>query len=156
MERSPEGGTPLLGFLLRRTKLEQARTHFGTISGLWVPFRPFVAYLFPVATLTEPAKRRRNLRFGVWRSLVAHLLWEQGGAGSNPATPTSFSRGFVDFASRCFPSGSQNIVLAAQPSRCRVSTEAGYSGIWWALSIVYGSASRAPQTFQHDPDLLFR
>ncbi len=27
-------------------------------------------------------------QFGVWRSLVAHLLWEQGAAGSNPATPT--------------------------------------------------------------------
>ena len=28
---------------------------------------------------------------GVWRSLVAHLLWEQGAAGSNPATPTTFT-----------------------------------------------------------------
>ncbi len=26
--------------------------------------------------------------FGVWRSLVAHLLWEQGVGGSNPLTPT--------------------------------------------------------------------
>jgi hypothetical protein len=24
---------------------------------------------------------------GAWRSLVAHLLWEQGVAGSNPAAP---------------------------------------------------------------------
>ena len=24
----------------------------------------------------------------MWRSLVAHLLWEQGVAGSNPAIPT--------------------------------------------------------------------
>ena len=28
-------------------------------------------------------------RYGVWRSQVAHLLWEQRVAGSNPATPTS-------------------------------------------------------------------
>ena len=26
---------------------------------------------------------------GVWRSLVAHLLWEQRVAGSNPVTPTN-------------------------------------------------------------------
>ncbi len=26
---------------------------------------------------------------GVWRSLVAHLLWEQGVGGSNPSTPTN-------------------------------------------------------------------
>jgi 3-methyladenine DNA glycosylase/8-oxoguanine DNA glycosylase len=27
--------------------------------------------------------------FGPWRSLVAHLLWEQDVAGSNPAGPTN-------------------------------------------------------------------
>ncbi len=27
---------------------------------------------------------------GEWRSLVAHLLWEQGVAGSNPVSPTNF------------------------------------------------------------------
>ena len=25
---------------------------------------------------------------GAWRSLVAHLVWDQGVAGSNPAAPT--------------------------------------------------------------------
>src|SRR5262249_44520484 len=46
-------------------------------------------------------RRRAHLRFGgsaartldsrshgVWRSLVAHSLWERGAVGSNPATPT--------------------------------------------------------------------
>lgn len=28
---------------------------------------------------------------GTWRSLVAHLLWEQRVAGSNPVVPTIFS-----------------------------------------------------------------
>jgi hypothetical protein len=28
---------------------------------------------------------------GVWRSLVAHSLWERGAVGSNPATPTRAS-----------------------------------------------------------------
>ena len=30
----------------------------------------------------------RKWNFGAWRSSVAHLLWEQGVAGSNPAAPT--------------------------------------------------------------------
>ena len=29
-------------------------------------------------------------RNGVWRSLVAHLLWEQGVEGSSPFTPTMY------------------------------------------------------------------
>ena len=38
--------------------------------------------------LRQNDKIRRE--FGVWRSLVAHLLWEQGAGGSNPLTPTTF------------------------------------------------------------------
>ena len=30
---------------------------------------------------------------GVWRSQVAHLLWEQGVGGSNPLTPTILASG---------------------------------------------------------------
>ena len=31
---------------------------------------------------------RRGFFYGAWRSLVAHLLWEQGVASSSPAAPT--------------------------------------------------------------------
>jgi hypothetical protein len=31
---------------------------------------------------------------GAWRSLVAHLLWEQRVGGSNPSAPTNISFGF--------------------------------------------------------------
>ncbi len=40
-------------------------------------------------TGSSPGGLRRD---GAWRSLVAHLLWEQGVAGSNPAAPTSAPR----------------------------------------------------------------
>src|SRR5438105_11135426 len=33
---------------------------------------------------------RLSADIGVWRSPVAHLLWEQGAGGSNPLTPTIF------------------------------------------------------------------
>ena len=31
----------------------------------------------------------KQMTIGTWRSLVAHLLWEQGVAGSNPVIPRS-------------------------------------------------------------------
>jgi hypothetical protein len=32
---------------------------------------------------------RRGFVLGAWRSLVAHLLWEQRVGGSNPSAPTN-------------------------------------------------------------------
>ena len=39
-----------------------------------------------------PAPQRRGFFFGAWRSLVAHLLWEQEVEGSNPFAPTIYPR----------------------------------------------------------------
>ena len=47
--------------------------------------------IFHVA-LRFGALKRRRAYFGVWRSLVARLLWEQDVAGSNPVTPTAKKR----------------------------------------------------------------
>jgi hypothetical protein len=44
------------------------------------------------------------LDIGVWRSPVAHLLWEQGVGGSNPLTPTNLSMasGHPGYPPGCF------------------------------------------------------
>src|SRR5229473_7463896 len=42
----------------------------------------------------EQRNDKLSAEFGVWRSPVAHLLWEQGVGGSNPLTPTNLFRHF--------------------------------------------------------------
>jgi hypothetical protein len=49
----------------------------------------------------QPPPLGSTLSFnGAWRSLVAHLLWEQGVAGSNPAAPIE---GLLGAGGRCEP-----------------------------------------------------
>jgi hypothetical protein len=40
--------------------------------------------------LQPPPSEASALFVGEWRSLVAHLFWEQRVAGSNPVSPTIF------------------------------------------------------------------
>ncbi len=50
--------------------------------------------------------------FGVWRSWLAHLLWEQGVEGSSPFTPTEYQAVTVSVAAFVFLAdlGYDNIV----------------------------------------------
>ena len=49
-----------------------------------------------IAALVEQSSNRLRIRLkvcesliiGAWRSLVAHLVWDQGVGGSNPLAPT--------------------------------------------------------------------
>ncbi len=54
----------------------------------------------------------RSRFVGVWRSLVAHLLWEQGVGGSNPSTPTSL----------------QTVAPVAQPDRATAFGQGAFTG----------------------------
>ena len=53
---------------------------------------------------------------GEWRSLVAHLLWEQRVAGSNPVSPTIFD---FDNPGDCRKIENQIIVLGSPPDCLR-------------------------------------
>src|SRR5680860_1187328 len=82
---------------------------------------------------------------GTWRSLVAHLLWEQGVAGSNPAVPTEGSaRGGAHIAgppTRAIPERDAKGAVRPRPAasgapasgagRCaRRSTRGGVAARW--------------------------
>ena len=40
--------------------------------------------------LKKPQQKTKPSLVGAWRSLVAHLVWDQGVASSNLAAPTKF------------------------------------------------------------------
>jgi hypothetical protein len=56
--------------------------HASQIVALGCAPRPTCYHLRPFATAEDTV--------GAWRSLVAHLLWEQRVGGSNPSAPTNF------------------------------------------------------------------
>lgn len=46
----------------------------------------------PINICPASVSHDAGFSFGAWRSLVAHLLWEQGVASSSPAAPTSMAQ----------------------------------------------------------------
>ena len=57
---------------------------------------------------------------GAWRSLVAHLLWEQEVGGSNPSAPTSVAPRPVSTSKRARSSAGQSSGLLSRGSQVRV------------------------------------
>ena len=52
-------------------------------------------------TLYSRGRSQGSAAVGTWRSLVAHLLWEQGVGGSNPLVPTTVRLGRQGVAGGC-------------------------------------------------------
>jgi N-acetylmuramoyl-L-alanine amidase len=78
------------------------------------------AVLVEVGPITNPTAESSILsdqglnRVGAWRSLVAHLLWEQGAGGSNPLAPTSKTKNLCKSCSSIKFNISRAIVLQKQ------------------------------------------
>ena len=49
-----------------------------------------MSVIFAPRNGTEAKRFESSYTVGEWRSLVAHLFWVQGVAGSNPVSPTIF------------------------------------------------------------------
>jgi ribosome-associated protein len=68
---------------------------------------------------------------GAWRSLVAHLLWEQGVAGSNPAAP-------IFSAPACDDRHSRGVNPEPSPPRLQVNED-----LWIPLAEITQRTSRS-------------
>ena len=92
---------------------------------------------FPSGQATPLASRRAALakagpfayktsHHGAWRSMVAHLLWEQGVAGSNPVAPTIHkNKRSAVTGWPLFVFSAAKICLRAQEQTCSASGQAG-------------------------------
>ena len=113
---------------------------------------------FPSGQATPLASRRAALakagpfayktsHHGAWRSMVAHLLWEQGVAGSNPVAPTIHKNKrsavtgwplFVFSAAKiCLRAQEQTCSASGQAGQCRICPAAA-AGEGWGMPVSAG------------------
>lgn len=113
---------------------------------------------FPSGQATPLASRRAALakagpfayktsHHGAWRSMVAHLLWEQGVAGSNPVAPTIHKNKrsavtgwplFVFSAAKiCLREQKQTCSASGQAGQCRICPAAA-AGEGWGMPVSAG------------------
>src|ERR1044072_2985398 len=70
-------------------------------------------------------------RHGVWRSLVAHSLWERGAVGSNPATPT------VTYVTATRSTPVKSTVATLSPTRGKLAIEVPFDELTPSLQKAY-------------------
>jgi hypothetical protein len=88
------------------------------------------------------ARRLTSLAPGVWRSLVAHSLWERGAVGSNPATPTRKSR---PAGVKTAPTSSHLSSQVGAPQYSRAFHVYNLTSVPWELNTITGSYEGTPQ-----------
>ena len=91
----------------------------------------------------KSSKSRGNPEFGAWRSLVAHLLWEQDVGGSNPLAPTMIAR--ASLPARCGERTAMALARIYRPSKTAMQSGRAQARKWL---LEYEPATR------RDPDPL--
>src|SRR5215208_1239591 len=94
----------------------------------------------PRARGAPVASRLDSCRHGVWRSLVAHSLWERGAVGSNPATPTRATRSSDPPTEET--SALKSTVETLSPTRVRLAVEVPFDELKPSLDKAYANIAK--------------
>lgn len=94
--------------------------------------------------------------FGLWRSLVAHVLWEHGVAGSNPANPTRMGISLpMDLTRAGGCPGSTTGSAGRRNQHIRDHWQEGVEERW-RTQVSKPHPACKPRTFTRKPAILFR